>query len=292
MGKKTDLKDSCAYCGTVNCINLFRHNKRDIESVGGELYLYKHLNHSWIINENLEKHVCSNGRLLECACFIIETAREELPQEYLTNICIEIVRDMKASFYLAMSGHYRQAVLVQRCVFENFLYGLYFHTEHYHFSRSDEDRKQVQDNFKSWIDGGFQKPDTYLRDIIERCGLISKSENREWGILFNRLSKFVHTLLHTPTGKSIKYGNIKLSGCEAEVQFDKNSLIEWSGYYQSLMFLVLCKFLMLFPFVKKEEAGKLALGYIRTEFRDIQGQLNNPYLEKLLKMRGGKSKPK
>jgi hypothetical protein len=196
---------------------------------------------------------------------------------------------MKASFYLAMSSHYRQAILIQRCVFENFLYGLLFHVEDYSFSKTEDDLKQVQKNFKSWVDGSFRKTDDYLLDIVQRGGLIDASEKKEWRRLFEQLSQFVHTIRHTPMGKAIKYGKAKVRGCEAEVEFDKQSLIEWSKYYQQVMFIVLYKVLVLYPSVKKEEAGKLALKFIRSEFKDIKAELGSPYLEKLLKMRAGKS---
>ena len=289
MGKKTDLKDSCAYCAVTNCIDLFYHRSDDDKLVGGELYVYKLLNHSWVMDEELQKHICSNGRLLQCGCFIVGPAYVQIPGDYLTNICNEIIRDMKASFYLAMSGHCRQAILIQRCVFENFLYGLYFHAEDYSFSKNDEDREDVQKGFMSWLDGGFRKSDVYLLDMIERGGIISKAEKREWGTLFNQLSQFVHTILKTPTGKTIKYGNVEIKGCYSQVEFDKDSLVEWSRYYQKVFFLVLHKLIGLYPFVKKEEAGKIALKMIRAEFKDVREELNNPYLDELLKMRGGKS---
>ena len=97
MEKKTDLKDCCAYCGVTNCINLFRHTRDDDKLVGGELYVYKQLNHSGVMNEELAKHVCSNGVLLQCACFIIGTSNILAPEDYITIISNEIVRDMKAS---------------------------------------------------------------------------------------------------------------------------------------------------------------------------------------------------
>jgi len=289
MGKKTDLKDSCACCSVTNCINLFRHTKDANELEGGELYVYKQLTHTRVINEELVRYVCSNGVLLQCACFIAGSAYEGYSNHYLTNICIEIVRDMKASFYLAMSGHYRQAILIQRCVFENFLYGLYFHAEDYTFSKSKDDLKIVQKNFRAWLDGkSSRKSAGYLLDIIRKGGLISEDEKKEWHKLFNQLSKFVHTILHTPIGKAIKYGNVEISGCEAVVEFDKNSLIEWSGYYQTLLFLVLHKLLILYPSVKKKEAGKLALKFIKAEFKKLKDELKNPYLNELLKMRGSR----
>lgn len=289
MGKKTDLKDCCAYCTSTNCIDLFRHEKDDDELVGGELYVYKLLAHPRIKDEELEKHVCSNGVLLQCACFIIGTAYLLNPDNFLTTISNEIVRDMKASFYLAMSGHYRQAILIQRCVFENFLYGLYFHAEDYVFSKGESDQKDVQANFMSWIDGGFKKSDANLLDIIQRGQLISKTEKKEWRNLFKELSQFVHTILKTPTGRKIKYGNVEIDGCYAVVEFNKDNLIEWSRYYQRVLFLVLCKLITLYPSVKKEEAGKLALKFVRAKFKDVREELNNPYLDELLKMRGGKS---
>jgi hypothetical protein len=292
MGKKTDLKDSCAYCGVTNCIDLFRHRKEDGELVGGELYVYKQLNHSRVVSEGLTMHVCSNGKLLQCACFIVGPAYVGCPDHYLTNISVEIVRDMKASFYLAMSGHYRQAILIQRCVFENFLYGLYFHTEDYFFSKTDDERKQIQKTFMSWMEGGFRRSDDYLLDIIRRGGLITDIEKRDWRKLYSQLSQFVHTILHTPTGKTIKYGDAEVRGCEAVVEFNKDSLIEWSNYYQKVFFLVLHKLLILYPFVKNEEAGKLALKFIRAEFKDARDELANPYLDSLLRMRAGRSSAK
>jgi len=196
---------------------------------------------------------------------------------------------MKASFYLAMSGHYRQATLIQRCVFENFLYGLYFHVEDFYYSDSDDDRKQVHKNFMSWMEGGFRKSHEYLLDIIRRGKLITPTEEKEWRGLFSQLSQFIHTILHTPTGKTIKYGEAEVRGCTAEVEFNKEQLIEWSKYYQRLSFLVLHKLLLIYPFVKREEAGKLALKYIRAEFRSLKNEINDPSLNELLTMRVSKT---
>ncbi len=293
MGKKTDMRGSCACCRVTNCIDLFRHTKDEDKLVGGELYVYKLLSHSGVLDEELSGHICANGVLLQCACFVVGPAYVALPEEeYLTNACNEVVRDMKTSFYLAMSGHYRQAVLIQRCVFENFLYGLYFAAEHYKFSKNDEDRKLVKDKFASWVAGGFRKPEDYLLDIIEKGGLINKAEKREWGNLFNELSKFVHTILHTPTGEKIKYGKVEIPGCYAIVEFNKEKLIEWSNYFQKLLFLILLKLLTVYPFIKRKDAGRLALTRIRANFRDLSKNLNNPYLDTLLTMRSGRATSK
>lgn len=288
MAKKTDLGGSCASCDVVNCVNLFRHTDTDSQSVGGELYVYRQMSHDRVAKDGLQRYVCSNGRLLQCACFIAGSAYVERPDDYLNIISTEIVRDMKASFYLAMSGHYRQAILIQRSVFENFLYGLYFHTEYYFFLRNDLDREEVNKFFRNWMDGGFRKSDDYLLDVIERGRIISKAERKDWRVMFGQLSQFVHTILHTPTGQNIKYGNVEVSGCEAVVVFNRDRLIEWSTYFQRLLFLILFKLAILYPFIKQKEAGRLALKYLRAEFRDIAKTGHNPYLDGLLRMRSGK----
>ncbi len=287
MKKKTNLRDSCAHCRVIECIDLFKQG--DVVLVGGELYLYNQLTHPKIMAEQIVSHVCSNGRLLQCACFITGTLYELFPEDFVAITSNELVRDMKASFYLAMSGHYRQAVLIQRSVLENFLYGLYFYTEEHIFSRKDDDRTQVKKRFQSWMDGGFRKSDDYLLDIIQKGGLISKEETRTWGKLFSSLSQFVHTISKTPTGESIKYNDFEIKSCYSQVEFDKTKLIEWSEFFQGVIFLILHKLIILFPSVKKKEAGALALKLLRAEFRDKKEALNIPYLAALLKIRAGKT---
>lgn len=285
MAEKMDLKDSCACCKYIECVNLFRHRDDSDESVGGKLYLYRQFRHPRVINEKLGEYVCSNGALLQCACFVVGTLDGLFPDDYLITISNEIVRDMKASFYLAISGHYRQAILIQRCVFENFLYGLYFNTEYYRFSKNEVERKEVDGRFRSWIGGGFRKGEEYLIDIIQKGGVISRDEKKLWKTLFNELSQFVHTIQKTPTAKAIIYKTFQIKTCYAEVEFDKDSLVEWSRYYQKTFFLILFKLISIYPDIKKEEAGKLALRTLRAEFRDKRKELKNPYLDRLLKMR-------
>ena len=259
-------------------------------------YVYKQINHSRVIDEKLENHVCSNGKLLQISCFISGTINESLPDDHLANISLEIVRDMKASFFLAMSGHYRQAILIQRCVFENFLYGLFFHSERYYFRNANIEN--VDKAFKSWANGEHNKKSiSYLLEIIERDGLISSEESKKWKDMYAQLSRFVHTILHTPIGQKIKYGGAMGKEfsflcedlCEAEVEFNKENLIEWSNYFQQILFLVLYKLIILYPLVKKEEAGRLALSYLRAEFKDAETTINDSYLSKLLKMRSSTS---
>ncbi len=287
MKKRKNLNSSCARCHQINCINLFKRG--DDASIGGELYLYNQLTHSKITEKRIDSHVCSNGNLLRCACFITASLYELYPDDFVVITSNELVRDMKASFYLAMSGHYRQAVLIQRCVLENFLYGLYFYTESHHFARNDEDRKRVKKKFQSWINGGFRKSDEYLREIIEKGGFSSREENGSWGKLFSDLSQFVHTIKKTPTGRSIKYKDFEIKSCYAEVEFDKASLIEWSAYFQEVMFLILHKLLILFAPAKKEEAVALALKILRAEFRNKKEISGSRYLAALLRMRTGRT---
>lgn len=95
----------------------------------------------------------------------------------------------------------------------------------------------------------------------------------------------MHTIGKTPTGKVIRYGSVEIIGCYSEVMFDRESLIEWSHYFQQIFFLVLCTLLTIYPFVKKEKAGELALRKLRVEFKKSQEELNGTYLNKILKFR-------
>ncbi len=288
MIKKTDLTDSCACCDEIDCINLFCHKDDEAESVGGELYIYKQLNHKKLLDGELNYYICPNGILLECSCYIIETLNELLPNDYLAIISKELVRDMKASFYLAMSGRYRQAILIQRCVFENFLYGMYFSTKYSSFSRNKDDYKDLKKEFDRWLTGDFKPGSAYIRNVILLGRTISREENKRWKDLYKELSRFVHTIMKTPTGKAIEYENFEIKSCLSKVEFDKDSLIEWSKYYQTVFFLILNKLLYLYPPVKQEEAGKLALKLLRVNFNDKRREINNPDLDKILRMRARK----
>lgn len=283
--RKTNLRDTCACCKVIECIDLFSHRKDEDELVGGELYLYSKLSHSGILDEELSTHVCSNGRLIECGCFFIETLNDLFPEDYLIIVSNEVVSDMKTSFYLAMSGHYRQAILLLRCVFEEFLYGLFFSTEHYKFAKKPEEKKEVKEKFKSWLNGGFRKSNLYLTEIVCRGRVISKEEKKEWNKLFDELSKYVHTIQKTPTGKAIMHKNVEIKTCLANVAFDKKSLIEWSEYYQDVFFLIFYKLITFYPSVKQEEVGQLALDLFKGEFRDKRKENDNSYLDKILKMK-------
>lgn len=298
MTKKTDLKDSCAFCEVIECIDLFNHEDDDI-LVGGELYIYRLLSHSKMMDEELSMHICSNGILIKCACFIISTLNKLVPKDYLIIISNEIVSDMKASFYLAMSGHYRQAILIQRCVFENFLYGVYFYTEYEKFSKNIEEKDDIYKKFLQWNNGGFRKSVEYLLEIIQKGRVISEAENKEWWVLFKELSQYVHTIRKTPTGKAIKHSksqktstgkvinleNVETDRCYSEVEFNTKNIIEWSNYYQKVFFIILYKLLSLYPTIKKEYEGKAFFKLLRAEFRDKRKELKNPYLDEILKMR-------
>jgi|TARA_B100002003_G_C14037089_1_gene499753 hypothetical protein len=50
--------------------------------------------------------------------------------------------------------------------------------------------------------------------------------------------------------------------------------MEWSQYYQKVFFLMLYELLVLYPFVKREETGRLALKFIRTEFKGVKDEID------------------
>ncbi|MFX0135568.1 MAG: hypothetical protein ACFFDN_18125 [Candidatus Hodarchaeota archaeon] len=170
-------------------------------------------------------------------------------------------------------------------LFENFLYGAYFSIEYYKFCKNEEERKDINNKFDHWVKGGVRKSSEYLLEIIQKGRIISKEEKKLWGDLFGKLSSFVHTIKNTPTGKSIKCKDPEFNACYSDVQFDKDNLIEWAKYYQKVFSLILYKLLCLYPCIKREEAGKLALRQFRDTFKDKRKELDNPYLDEILKMR-------
>ena len=280
MGEKTDLKDSCAYCKITNCLDLFRHTKEyGQQLIGGELYIYKQLKHSNIDEQKYRQYICLNGVLFQCLCFVINTSNVLFPEDPLAVICNEVVGDMKASLYLALSGHYRQAIIIQRCIFENFLYGLYFGTKYYKFSNDKSIQEDVVKEFNSWCKGNKSPKSTReLLDIIYIGRTISKDEKREWDRLYGDLSKFVHTILHTSTGEKIKEEikggkkerKTELNTCHAVVEFNEIKLKEWASYFQRLSFIILYKVIFLYPPIKNVNEGKTALWLIRTHFKNIK----------------------
>ena len=77
---------------------------------------------------------------------------------------------------------------------------------------------------------------------LKGLDILDKVEKKDWLTLYSDLSKYVHTILHTPTGKKIKYGDIEIPDCYAIVEYNKKDLIEWSNFYQRVMFLILHRF--------------------------------------------------
>jgi len=287
MVDELDVKNSCVSCSYIDCINLYRCRKYGDRQIGGELYLYSQFDNTKIYKEKLYNHVCLNGSLLKCACSIVFTLNELFPKDYLVIIGNEIVRDMKASFFLAMSGHYRQAILLQRCVFENFLYGLFFSTDYEGAIKSDEEKKNIDEQFYKWLNGDyeFRKPGKIrtIKNDLQKNYLISEEENSEWKKLNNELCHFVHTIQKTSTGMDlIKCGDVEMKSCYSDVEFDEKSLKEWSKYYQRTFFLILNKLIKLFPSIKKEETGKKAFDILDEQFKKRRGELENKYLDEIL----------
>jgi len=278
----TDLKDTCACCEIIDCINLFDHKNEDPIFLGGELYLFKRFHHEKIMEEKLDNMVCSNGDLIQIACYLITDLNKRWPDEYVILTTNEVVRDMKASFFLAISGHYRQSIQILRCIFENFLYGMYFSTESKKFVHDDDGRKRLENNFRTWIEGDFQKNDCYLRDIIKKGGYITDWEYSNWGKLYAELCKYIHTIKQTLTGRKILHGDIEITDCYSVVEYNEERLLEWSKYYQQLFFLILYQLINMFPDVKKGKMGKEALKIIKQSFQEKKEKLDNMYLDKIL----------
>jgi hypothetical protein len=127
MSEKKHERD-CIRCKVIECFDLFTES-RDSVDAGNELYVYSILGKKVNENEDLEVYVCTNGRFLMSSCFLTTPIFADSKGSYLSDILIQVPRDFKASIFLAFSGHYRQAMQVLRCAFENIISGVYYHTD-------------------------------------------------------------------------------------------------------------------------------------------------------------------
>jgi hypothetical protein len=125
---KRDKKEFvCLECNMIHCLNLLEKSK-DSSDAGQELYVYGLLGEKIRDNGALSAAVCANGKFLNASCFLLGRLQDE--RSYLLDILTQAVRDFKASIFLAFSGHYRQAMQVLRCSFENIISGIYFQSDY------------------------------------------------------------------------------------------------------------------------------------------------------------------
>ncbi len=186
---------SCHRCPEIKCLNLSYHPRKH-DDTGHELYIYKLLGKKMEEKfDELKKYVCRNGTLLQSTCFLVDSLRTSKEESFLKIILDQSTRDLKASMFLAFSGHYRQAMQVLRCSFENLISGVYFHSDLCELRKrggTTEEFKRLEKRFNEWEKGGRVNIRGNI-EVLRRIGFLSLSEEKSWRELYRNLSKFIHT---------------------------------------------------------------------------------------------------
>jgi len=276
MSEERQAED-CMKCKLVDCLNLFDKSKDSVDA-GKEFYVYSILGEKVKNKLDLGAHICTNGRFLNASCFLAVPIFNNCRESYLCDILIQVTRDFKASIFLAFSGHYRQAMQVLRCAFENIISGVYFQSDLISLTKKkakDEDFSRLKRRFNEWKKAGRVNIRKSI-EVLRRIGFLSMDEEKDWHELYNLLSRFVHTPEEFIT--YVKHGGeLKLKGdfvCPACTYFNEEQLIEWSDCFQSI-FVVLIKTIAEFhPEAFDTESGKLAISHcIRPQLREFGDEI-------------------
>ena len=249
-------------CDLVQCLKLFEKSKDSVDA-GAELYVYSLLGEKVKSKLDLGAHICTNGRFLNASCFLVVPIFRDCRESYLSDILIQATRDFKASIFLAFSGHYRQAMQVLRCAFENIISGVYFQSDLVSLTRKNaktEDFSRLERRFNDWKKNGRANIRKSI-EVLRRIDFLSMDEEKDWRELYSSLSRFVHTpeefITYVEHG-----GEFKLKGdfvCPACTYFNEEQIIEWSDCFQSV-FLVLLKTIAEFhPEAFYTESGRLVI---------------------------------
>ena len=271
LSEKEHLGD-CINCKYIKCLNLFEKSK-DFEDAGNELHVYSILGKKIENKLDLSAHACTNGKFLNASCFLTGPIFTRHKESYLSDILIQVTRDFKASIFLAFSGHYRQAMQVLRCAFENIISGIYFQSDLVSLTKKKataEDFSRLERRFNEWKKQG--RGDIHKTiEVLRRIDFLSIAEERDWHELYGLLSKFIHTPEEFVT--YVKHADeIKLKGeivCPAQTYFNEEQLIEWSDHFQRVFAILLKTIAEFHPEAFDTESGKIAVTIIEGHLKDF-----------------------
>lgn len=271
---KNSIDFDCLKCEYINCFNLFKKSE-DLSDAGQELYVLN------LLGEKVENridimsaYVCANGKFFNASCFLLGRLEEE--KGYLLEILIQAVRDFKASIFLAFSGHYRQAMQILRCAFENIISGLYFQSDFVSLIEKKarkEDLIKLEKRFNEWKRQGRGDIRKSI-EILRRIGFLNRDEEREYYKLYDLLSRFIHTPKEFNVYMKHKSGQNKLKReiiCPASTYFDEGHLADWSNTFQEVFVVLLKSIATFYPNAFQTDSGEIAVKMIRgmiNEFPD------------------------
>lgn len=265
---KKEEKYDCMRCPNVDCMNLFTHSNES-ENIGEELYVYNLVGKEVEKDQTFSFYSCVTGEVLQSICFLTSPLHDRDESEPLAEVLLQIPRDLKASIFLAFSGHYRQAHQVLRCCFENLISALYFQTEIGSIKEGeDRYRNTIIRKFREWKKGGTIGVIWPKIEILRRAGFLSRDEENKWKRLYSELSKFIHTPKEFTSTFQHEEGEFP---CIAETYFDKVSFQEWGERFHETCGNIIKSLIAFYPDILQTEAGKEAIQRLKENYR------NNPF---------------
>ena len=262
VSSKSKETHSCHRCPKIKCLNLSYHSRvRKYENSGHELYIYKLLGKKMAKSDKLKKYVCRNGALLQVTCFLVNPILELEEKSYLKDVLFQSAKDLKASMFLAFSGHYRPAMQVLRCSFENLISSVYFHSDLCELRKNDGTKKefaQLEKKVNNWKRAGRANIHASIREL-RRGGFLNRKEEKDWRKLYSNLSKFVHTPKeYVCRMKHEELQNIEMT-CPASTYFSEDALRVWSNSFQKVFVAILKTIVEYHPFTLETESGKIVI---------------------------------
>ena len=275
LSSKSKETHSCHRCSEIECLNLSYHPRaRKYENSGHELYIYKLLGKKMAEKfDKLKKYVCRNGGLLRATCFLVNPILELEEKSYLKDVLFQSAKDLKASLFLAFSGHYRQAMQVLRCSFENLISSVYFHSDLCELQKNDGTKKefaQLEKKVNNWKKAGRANIHASIREL-RRGGFLNRKEEKDWRKLYSNLSRFIHTPEEYVCRVKHKEVLEEMS-CLASTYFSEDELRAWSNSFQNVFVAILKTVVEYHSFALETEPGKIAI----RELRPIAKQLRIP----------------
>lgn len=149
MSREKGLHKDCLKCGFIPCVNFYR----EFEGGMGEILSLETRNQLY--------PPCHSGVLLYVICQLLSKLDSELPSYALLLQCI---RDLKASSFLLLSGHYRTSLMILRTVVEMCLAGLYFDYKYY-AAASKEEVAKVVEQINMFYEEKYTVPPEELKEV-------------------------------------------------------------------------------------------------------------------------------
>ena len=219
-GKGKEKHDKCLQCNFIPCVDFYRSTEK-LE--GGEIYVLEE-----VIKNRL--HVpCEIGSLIRSLCKL----SIPLTESFSLPLFLQCIRDLKASAFLLMCGHYRSSMQILRPVIENMLAGIYFDAK-YVLAKNETEATEIQKAFNQFWDGEYKIPIEEWAELFPgkrrkkehldfrflliwmvKKGLVPKRSKDRLNKLIGLLNKYLHAYFPF-TEISKPY----CPGCPASVKYD------------------------------------------------------------------------